>query len=348
MFKHLLVCTLTFIAFTHTTTSIAQKVSNDEIKSRIENYKELIRGPYKKIEWFCDDGTIRDSKDPCPDKIGGIQHASYKAEIEELHKKNHLFFADILAYTDKNDFWDASQDHSRLKQYMLNKYLNRVDDGWIMRRAQFYRGSVQAEDEQEWGKDFYNWLLTSDTRLQENFLLIKQSILEIPHNDDTPHAQIMRTLSKTIADENPKFMDIRTKIHGQPSESDIQLVEDFSRKHQKELNKYVKKELDSLMLAMKTFYAPVNLSSFNQDANVLPTDHYLRIQLEKFAATPSDSLSKIELLEDTSSLMCDIRTQIFTVKSPSDRLQMLDVLNDLEAIVFKNASKWKPNSLLQR
>ncbi|MDQ7917756.1 PEP/pyruvate-binding domain-containing protein [Mesonia sp. MT50] len=348
MFKHLLVCTLTFIAFTHTTISIAQKVSNDEIKSRIENYKELIRGPYKKIEWFCDDGTTRDSKDPCPDKIGGIQHASYKAEIEELHKKNHLFFADILAYTNKNDFWDASQDHSRLKQYMLNKYLNRVDDGWIMRRAQFYRGSVQSEDEQEWGKDFYNWLLASDSRLQENFLLIKQSTLEIPHNDDTPHAQIMRTLSKTIAEENPKFMDIRTKIHGQPTESDIQLVEDFSKKHEKDLQEDIKKDLDSLTLAMKTFYAPVNLSSFNQDAKVLPAEHYLRTKLEKFAATSIDSLSNIELLEDSSSLMCDIRTQIYTVKSSSDRLQMLDVLNDLEAIVFKNASKWEPKTLQEQ
>ncbi|MDT0295673.1 PEP/pyruvate-binding domain-containing protein [Mesonia ostreae] len=345
MLKHLIVFACTLFVFTYSTISMAQKISNEEIESRIANYKELIRGPYKKIEWFCDDGTTRDSKDPCPDKIGGIQHASYKTEIEELHKKNHLFFADILAYTDKNDFWDASQDQSRLKQYMLNKYLNRVDDGWIMRRAQFYRGSVQSEDEQEWGKDFYNWLLTSDSRLQENFLLIKQSLLEIPHNEDTPYAQIMRTLSKTIADENPKFMDIRTKIHGQPTESDIQLVEDFSKKHQKELDENVMNELDSLTIAMKTFYAPVNLSSFNKDAMVLPNEHYIRIQLEKFAATSIDSLSPIELIEDTSSLMCDIRTQIYTVKSPSDRLQMLDVLIDLEAIVFKNSSKWQPKTL---
>ena len=64
MFKHLLVCTLTFTLLLFSFSSIAQKVSNEEIKSRIENYKELIRGPYKKIEWFCDDGTRRDSKDP--------------------------------------------------------------------------------------------------------------------------------------------------------------------------------------------------------------------------------------------------------------------------------------------
>jgi len=348
MFKHLLVCTLTFTLVLFSFSSIAQKVSNEEIKSRIENYKELIRGPYKKIEWFCDDGTRRDSKDPCPDKIGGIQHASYKTEIEELHKKNHLFFADILAYTDKSDFWDASHNHSRLKQYVLNKYLNRIDDGWIMRKAQFYRGSVQSEDEKEWGVDFYNWLLANDNRVKENFLLIKQSTLEIPHNDETQQSQIIRTLSKTIADEYPKFMDIRTKIHGQPSASDIQLVEKFSNKHEKDLKDNLKKDIDSLTQAMKLFYAPVNLSSFNQKANVLPKNHYLRNELKKFASTSSDSLSTQELVENTASLMCDIRSHFFTVNSSSDRLQMLDALTQLESIIFKNASQWKPQTLQEQ
>ncbi|TXK72810.1 PEP/pyruvate-binding domain-containing protein [Mesonia sp. K4-1] len=348
MFKHLLVCTLTFTLLLFSFSSIAQKVSNEEIKSRIENYKELIRGPYKKIEWFCDDGTRRDSKDPCPDKIGGIQHASYKTEIEELHKKNHLFFADILAYTDKSDFWDASHNHSRLKQYVLNKYLNRIDDGWIMRKAQFYRGSVQSEDEKEWGVDFYNWLLANDNSVKENFLLIKQSTLEIPHNDETQQSQTIRTLSKTIAEEYPKFMDIRTKIHGQPSASDIQLVEKFSNKHEEDLKDNLKKDIDSLTQAMKLFYAPVNLSSFNQKANVLPKNHYLRNELKKFASTSSDSLSTQELVENTASLMCDIRSHFFTVNSSSDRLQMLDALTQLESIIFKNASQWKPQTLQEQ
>ncbi|PZD77313.1 PEP/pyruvate-binding domain-containing protein [Mesonia sp. K7] len=347
MFKNLLFSIIFIVVFLPQNTS-AQKVSDKEIKARIESYKNNPRGPYKKIEWFCDDGTRRGPKDPCPDHIGGIQHASYKAEVEELHKKNHLFFADILAYTDKNDFWDAINNHSRLKQYLLNKYLNRIDDGWIMRKAQFYRGSVQSEDEKEWGINFYNWLLASDQRVNENFLLIKQSTLEIPHNTEEQQSQIIRTLSKTISDEYPDFIDIRTKIHGQPAASDIELVEKFTEEHQKDLEADLKHDLDSLKRAMTKFYAPVNLASFKEKAAALPQNHYLRLALEKFAAQRIDSLPTKILLEDTSSLMCDIRSQLITVSSSSDRLQMLDVLNELEMIMFTNTSKWEPASLLDQ
>ena len=43
----------------------AQKVSVDQIKKQIENYKIDARGPYHRIKWFCDDGSIHDPKNPC-------------------------------------------------------------------------------------------------------------------------------------------------------------------------------------------------------------------------------------------------------------------------------------------
>ena len=142
------ICTFSFLQ--------AQQLSNQDISKRIEEYKSLDRGPYKKIEWFCEDGTRRDSKDPCPDKIGGgIQHASYKDNLIEIQKKNHLFFSDILAYTEQGEFWDSRNNNSHIKQYQLNKYLQRIDDGWVNRRAQYYRGSVQSEDEEAWGIELH-------------------------------------------------------------------------------------------------------------------------------------------------------------------------------------------------
>ena len=45
-------------------------------------------------------------------------------------------------------------------------------DGWILQKGQYYRGAVQAEDEEAWGVDFYKWLLTGDTSITKNYFLI--------------------------------------------------------------------------------------------------------------------------------------------------------------------------------
>ena len=164
---------------------LAQKFSPQQIKEQIAIYKNDIRGPYKDIRWFCNDGSIRQPKDPCPENIGpGAQHARYKDEVEALGKTNHVFLGQILTYTNKEDFWDANNDNSRLKQYLIDKYLRTVDDGWINKKGQYYRGAVQVEDEEAWGIDFYKWLLATDKYLEEDYFLIRQSLKDIPHKGD--------------------------------------------------------------------------------------------------------------------------------------------------------------------
>lgn len=328
--------------------SQAQQVSNKEITNRIAEYKTLIRGPYLKIEWFCDDGTHRDSKDPCPEEIGGIQHARYRKGIEQLQEKNHLYFADILAYTDRSDFWDTNHNHSRMKQYQLNRYLMNVDDGWLMRKAQFYRGAIQNEDEEDWGVDFYNWLLASNDRIEANYFLIRQSLKDIPHEGDEESAQDIRALSRTIADEYPKFMNLRVKIHNRPEQGDIQLVEKFKEKHEDDLPEALQQDMTKLIKDMKTFFAPVDLDSFSTKAKVLPTKSYLRERIQEFSETAYDSLPKSELVEDSANLMCEIRTQLTTVPGTKAKLKMLDLSNKLEEVIFKNSEKWEPKTLLEQ
>ena len=222
MNKYLIVIFMTSCFF-----ASAQKKDNTTIKSLINSYKKDPRGPYNRIKWFCDDGTEREPKDPCPDKIGGIQHADYKTSLLDLRNHNHLFFGDILAAESVTSFLDKSHNFSHLKQYQLNIYLFSVDDGWVLRRAQYYRGAIQSEDEEEWGIDFYNWLLWSDARIDANYFLIRESVKDIPHKSETQEGAIIRTLSKTIGDNYSRFMDIRTKIHNQPEKANIQLVEEF-------------------------------------------------------------------------------------------------------------------------
>lgn len=93
-----------------------QKQSAQEISAQITMFKSDLRGPYKDIRWFCTDGSIHIPKDPCPDNIGpGTQHARYKDNVIALGQSNHIYLGQILAYTDNEEFWDGSNDHSRLK-----------------------------------------------------------------------------------------------------------------------------------------------------------------------------------------------------------------------------------------
>lgn len=326
----------------------AQELSNEKINSLIDEFKTLHRGPYLKIEWFCDDGTKRDSKDPCPDEIGGIQHASYKPIVERLQEENHIFFADILAYTNKGDFWDANNQHSRLKQYQLNQYLMNIDNGWIMEKAQFYRGAIQSEDEEEWGINFYNWLLLDNQKIEENFFLIRQSLKNIPHSGSDQTAQKIRNLSKVIADNNSRFMDVRTKLHSQPEESDLKLVKNFREKNSDKLSKTELQQLDSLQKSLQKFYAPIDLKWFAQKATVFPKDSYLRNKLENFSANATNRENNSILIENAANLMCDIRTQLTEVQSTSDQLVALDISLKLEEIIFRTAPKWKPENLREQ
>lgn len=323
----------------------AQKLEPKEVTVLVNKYKNDIRGPYKDIRWFCTDGSIRPPKDPCPDNIGpGVQHARYKDEVMALGKSNHIFLGQILAYTDMESLWDVENDHSRLKQYQLDKYLRSVDNGWINQKGQFYRGAIQSEDEQAWGIEFYKWLLAKDEILRNEYFLVRQSLKDIPHNGDDNVAQKMRSESKVISDLYLPFMDLRTKIHSQPEESDIQKVIKFKQTHSSKLPADIAQKIDALVTTMKEFHKPVDISALTQMAP-LTKGTPLGNSISGFAASSSELNSPKLLVEQASQLLYDIREGLLEEEGPMARLQLLDVSLKLEEIVFKSSPEYQPQNL---
>ncbi len=343
MYKH----TLFILSFLLTVCVLqGQEVPVKKIKQQIADYKVDRRGPYYRIKWFCKDGSIREPRDPCPDDIGGgIQHASYKDEVKKLGKEHHIFFGDILAHTKKEDFWDAPNFQSRLKQYQLGKYLTSVDDGWIMRKGQYYRGAIQSEDEEDWGIDFYHWLLKEDIILEKNYFLIRQSLRDIPHNGDNNLAQLMRSESKTIAEDFPDFMDIRIKIHGKPDVGDITLVENFKSKNSGSLSSDLKRDLSDLLNTMRKFYAPVDAFALKQEVLKIKTENSLKKELLYFVDQIDTKTTAQEKITSITELLCTIRKDIHTVSNSEDKLIILDVSNELENILLKNVQSWEPSTI---
>ncbi len=323
----------------------AQELKEIKIEEQVLLYKNDIRGPYKSIQWFCDDNTLRAAKDPCPDSIGGIQHATYKDEVIALGKSNHIFLGQILAYTDKADFWDASKNHSRLKQYQLGRYLARVDNGWINRKGQFYRGSIQIEDEEAWGMTFYKWLLIKDDVLLKDYYLVLQSLKDIPHQGDDDLSQLMRAQSKVISDQYGKFMDLRVKIHSNPEPSDIEKTLQFKKENASKLTVSLSKKIDELVTTMQKFHKPVSLEALSKQINKLQGEAGLKASLKKYVTTNSGNTTAASLTKETAIALLDIRKNILKEKGSTQRLQLLDIANKLESIVFKKAGEWNPKTV---
>lgn len=324
----------------------AQEFTDTRIKEMINEYRQLDRGPYKSINWFCPDGTIRDAKDPCPDVIGeGIQHASYKKDVEELATKRNIYFAEILASNEVWSFWDGKNNHSRVKQYQLGKYLESVDNGWIQERSKFYRGAKQIEDEEEWGRKFYYTILSDNDLVERDFFLIRESLRDIPHDGDTNLAQDIRSLSKVLAERHSKFMDIRIKIHGNPQAADIESVKKWLDKNETDISEQSKKDFNKLMSDMQEFFEPVSVRDLNKMVTDWNEDAYIRTQTEwfsKFYATETDPAI---LVPAAANLMCDIKTNIKDDKRGTRRTNALELSLRLEELIFQQAGNWQPVDL---
>lgn len=348
MFKYLLFFSYLMSA---STISLGQSYDAAAIRSMIARYKEDVRGPYKDIKWFCKDGTIREARDPCPGIKAGFQRARYKDDIQRLADNDHIFLGQILATTENDDFWDASNGQSRFKQYQLEKYLRTVDDGWINRKGQYYRGAMQDEDETKWGIDFFNWLLADAGRVQDYFFLIRQSAKDIPHASEDNNIQRVRALSEEIAEVMPSFQEMRVKIHGMPDEDDVNRVREYRTRHQEKISASLNAKFDDLEQGLLVMFRPFQVKDFDAMMRKLPDENEATQALEYFTRifpTMDCPPEQCQLISKTALIL---RNNIGKQMGPSARLAFLDISNKLELLYNQEFTRWKIeylNELLQQ
>nr|NQU93447.1 phosphoenolpyruvate synthase [Bacteroidota bacterium] len=323
-------------------TIMAQIVENSQVKNMVEQFRKDPKGPYKDIRWFCKDGTTRPPQERCPEP--GVQRARYKDEVISLAKTNYIYLGQILATTEFNEFWDADNYHSRIKQYQLEQFLKRTDNGWILRRAQYYRGAIQDEDEENWGVEFFNRLLADDARVKQYYFLIREAAKDIPHQGDDSKTQLVRSISKEISDSVPSFLDIRVKIHGQPEPTDIQTVKKYRDTNKNKLTQDQLKKIDELIRNMEIVFQPADMNSLKKYLKNIPKD----TEPGKSIQALSDQYNNIsgkERVIGIAKLLWLIREQMPMVKNSSARLALIDISIKLEEILFREMVSWQNISL---
>ncbi len=317
--------------------------SDETIKTLVEAYKTDPRGPYKDIRWFCKDGSTIPAQQRCPEP--GIQRARYKDQVVALGASNHIFLGQILAGTDQDAFWDAAEGNSRLKQYQLERWLRQIDNGWINEKANAYRGAYQAEDEDDWGLEFLQWLVSDKNRIEPHFFLIRQAVKDIPHKADENLSQRIRTVSKDVADAVPSFMNLRVKIHGQPDIQDAARVKAYKSENASKLSPEVLAKLDGLIADLQSLFSAANADDILARINKLPSTSTLRQNLTKWLAefhAEKDPINQAFILADASR---SIRTGLVFETRPSVRLALLDLSSKLEELLIGNLSTWEATTL---
>jgi hypothetical protein len=198
-----------------------------EARRILEGFRSNPRGPFYRIRWFCNDGSDHPpAPPPCRDLGGGYQHASLSPETLKLAEWN-IDVGTILAGKKFDVLWDARRGHWRLKELVLERYLEGIDRGWIYRRAYTYRGARQAEDEEQAGYRFLTQLLSDPGWVKRNYFLVTQLIGAMPHGLPDSAVKKVRNLAQAIANQDPRFQPIRSKIHSSPGGDDLARVEQF-------------------------------------------------------------------------------------------------------------------------
>ncbi len=338
--------TILFVLLISSLIGFSQEFSDDRIKEMISTYRELDRGPYKSINWFCPDGSVRDAKDPCPKEIGeGIQHASYRPEVKKLAEKRHIYLSEILASNEIWEFWDGNNNHSRVKQYQLQKFLEASDNGWVQERSKFYRGAVQREDEEEWGRKFYYTVLGDNDLIERDFFLLRESLRDLPHDGDTNLAQEIRSDSKILAEKYPKFMDLRIKIHGNPQTQDIKSTQEWLKSNREKVKPEDVTTFETLIANMREFFEPVSVSNLKDMVQDWPSDSYIRTQTEYFSSRYDQDTEPRILVPAAANLMCDIRENIKQDRRGTRRTSALELSLRLEELIFQQSSEWQPQDI---
>ena len=337
------VCILLFLLFSLTPVFSAS-IDYAEIQKQVQSFKADPRGPYQAIRWFYPDGSVYPARSPALDKKGGTQHALHKDIVSQIQKEHGIYLGQILAGTRHEDFLDATNQNSRMKQYQMEQYLRAVDDGWIFRRAQYYRGAFQAEDEEGWGIKFLKWLLSQDEILASQFFLCRQTAQDIPHIAKDNGLTRIRALAMNIADAMPSFMDIRSKIHGQPDAGDIALVREFRKKRQTEITPEIDKQFQELQQKLEGFYKTPGVGTLVPYVQKIPKELRSAVQLSQLLENEKklDDATKSTVIAD---LLWEIRKELSSTKTGSSRLVMIDLSIELEAVLMRAIAQWQPQTV---
>ena len=301
----------------------------------IEEMKEAPRGPFSRVMWFCNDGTVLPPKAyACRPHGGGVQHGEWSDRTRQLRAEGYLV-ANLLAGIQADQALAEADFGNAYGQRLVERFLVAADNGWIFRRALFYRGAIQEEDERAGGRDLLLAMLSDDQWIGPHFVALRTGVDLLPHGADNASAGRVRQLSADLSDDDPPFMPIRIKIHGAPDADDAGRVRDY----------LVDVEDPALRARYETLAEEIDrlfqAEPLQDQLTALASESWLpdaTRQTFTDAAAQWQSADPSKQLALSGVLLASVRDSLPGVADPRKRLELMDFSLRLEAANFRAAS----------
>jgi len=294
--------------------------NNPEYRQWIEEMKIRERGPFKQLRWFCNDGTIFPPKAyACAKHGGGHQHGDWSDKTRKLRGEGYLI-ANFLAGYDTDVAINEPEFIDAYNQLLIEKFLVRVDNGWILRRALFYRGAIQEEGERDGGRALLLTLAADPNWIGFRYPALRIGTALLPHGEDTASVQKVRQVSASLSEEDKGFKDIRGKIHGTPEASDATLVRDYASKVS---DPALKEKYEALAVDIDLVYQAVPLpAQLRETAEVFTAGPWLQKILRSAAQQLEQDPSAEHQYTVTAKLLAELRDTLPRINTASARLRI--------------------------
>lgn len=299
-----------------------------EAKTLIQRMQDNPRGPYSRLRWWCKDGSILPPAPyACVPHGGGRQHGEYSDDRRRLESLG-LPVGTVLAALPEAEFQDPRGRFLRLQQLILERFLVETQDGWVMRKARFYRGHVQAEDEEAAATRLLAGLFANPAWIRDHFLLGRELARSLPHGTGGDRTREVRRWAQTLAEKVPAFESLRIQIHSTPSAKDLLGVRSFLARPPRPLSTEELALANSLLSGLEALYGP-NRDALGSLSKLLPSREATRVLAQGLASLPSDvpGLGRIARL---ASLLQETRVLLETQRDGALALRLFDLSLELE------------------
>lgn len=177
----------------------------NRLRTIVESMKENPRGPFERIRWFCNDGAILPPKAyACADHGGGRQHGEWSDETLRLHKEGFPV-ANVMVELSADDFGESLAEQQHFRTLVLEQFLIDVNDGWILRKARFYRGAFQVEGEEASAYQFLSELARDSQWQKERFPLLVEAARLVPHGTGGMGQAEVRGMATALNEKDAGF-----------------------------------------------------------------------------------------------------------------------------------------------
>ncbi len=321
--------------------------SRDSARVLIQEMKQNRRGPFLRLRWFCADGSVHPPQPyPCADRGGGHQHGELSPLARRLNEMG-FHVGQLLVELSYPDFLDEDRGHYRLREIVLQAYLQRVDDGWVYRKARFYRGSRQVEDEEAAGRRLLARLLADTAWVRRRFLLAMELARVVPSGRAETELQRIRTLATRVAVADPAFGRVRTKIHTQPDASDARRVELYLARRGADdpgAGAGVERTARELLSALRAYYSvdfAARIEGFTETETFQSAPWQSRFDAlrEVLAAAEAGEPVHGEALRRLAEASAAVRREAQRSPDGSHNLRRLELNLVLQQAVFREATR---------